>query len=130
MDGKDLLVFMQDTSGNWQQTACDVECDIEVSANFLETTDPLNAFVIKRLPISSDWIISGTGLVDYTSVMSALQMQNMLLGNSQVMVKMTIGTVTYFGGGFFQSIKENAKVGNAISYSYQIVANGSLTVTT
>lgn len=129
INGKDLIVSFQN-AGVYYPLGCDMDCQIEITGDFLQTTDPGNPFVIKRLPQDVDWTISGTGLADYTNVVSVLFMQQLLLGNGQIFFKLTAQNVTYSGTGYFQSIVESAKVGDLVTYTYTIVANGALAVTT
>jgi predicted secreted protein len=132
IQGRNILIYIQNDSGEFVATACDKTCTLHIETEFLEITDPNGGTTRRRLPTITDWSITGSGLIDYNREISALFMQQKLIGQVQIQVKMFAqngdGYAVYSGAGYFQSIDETGDVTAAGAYSYTIVADGDLTI--
>lgn len=129
--GRNIIVYIE-KDGVYYATACDKSSTLSIQAEFLENTDPGGSYFKSRTPTYVDWALTGDSLVDYNRLISVLFMQQAILSRTRIQVKFFAqngdGYAIYKGYGYFQEIDETGEVNGVASYTYQIVADGVLSI--
>lgn len=118
----------------WFPIACDKTCTLSINIDMLKVTDPINSSWGHQLPTMRHWAISGDGLVDYTKMMGVQSLQQLAINRTPISVRFQAENskaqkATYYGGtGYIQQVTETGPVGQAASFTYQIVGDSNLDI--
>lgn len=140
--GKNLMVYLAGDGefgevGNVYPIACDKQCSLTATTDFIETTIKDSGYKKTFLPTLVSYEISGDCLVDFTKVMNVVTILKYIDRRQGVLIKMILqeikdGNVTvhiiWSGSGYFRSLTQNGEVTSAMAYSYDILITGNITI--